>query len=346
MIWWGLESSCDDSALAVLDTAGALPEALVSSQIALHETYGGVVPELASREHLRNFPVLLEEALARGWPKPDRLAVTVGPGLAPCLAMGQSLARALGQSWQVPVHPVNHLRAHAYSPLIDRWLADPGHWDEAWSAFCPHLGLLVSGGNTLLFCLEGPGQITILAQTRDDAAGEALDKGAKLLGLPYPGGPHIERLAREGNPRAHHFPRGRRKGDDLFFSFSGLKTSLRYHLETLSEEAWRADLPHLCASYLEAVVEGLVEKVDFCLRRSEIPFRSLGLSGGVARNATLRQRLQALAEKHQLPFYLARPEHCGDNATMVAFAAMVENRENNPAPPLRLQPALPLDGHP
>lgn len=343
MVWWGLESSCDDSALAALDSSQGVLGELVSSQIALHETYGGVVPELASREHLRNFPLLLQKALDQGWPRPQALAVTVGPGLAPCLALGKALTSSLATAWDIPVFPVNHLRAHAYSPFLALWDQQPDAFFARWEDYLPHLGLIVSGGNTILFRLDTPGEIRILAQTRDDAAGEALDKGAKLLGLPYPGGPHIEKLARSGDPQAHPFPRGKNKGDDLFFSFSGLKTSLRYHLEKLSRTQWQEDLPHLCASYQEAVVDGLAGKVDRLLAREGRNIRSLGLSGGVARNQALRQRLQNLATCRSLPFLLARPEHCGDNAAMVAFTALLETTTVPNPLPLRIQPALTLD---
>ena len=190
---FALESSCDETAVAFFDPERGLTHEWVHSQIALHEAYGGVVPDLASREHLAHFGPLVARALAAvPAERISSIAVTKGPGLAACLAMGLSTAKALGLAWGVPVVGVNHLRAHAFSPFIALHAANPGAFDEVFAQLLPHLGLLVSGGNTALFSIDEARCIRLLASTMDDAAGEALDKGAKLLGLGYPGGPQVE----------------------------------------------------------------------------------------------------------------------------------------------------------
>ncbi len=316
----GIESSCDESALALFDDRSGVAGQWISSQISLHREYGGVVPDLASREHLQNFPELLRrmEADANG-AEYDRISVTLGPGLAGCLAMGIALARSLQLSSQVPLVGVNHLRAHVFSPFIPLHEDDPENFEVRLRSLMPHLGLLVSGGNTLLVHIDRDLHPKLLGGTVDDAAGEALDKGAKLLGLPYPGGPEIEKLAREGDSRAFAFPRAFSGQRTLKFSFSGLKTSLRYRLAEMPENEIIARRADLCASYQEAVVEALVSKTNQVLESAQVA--SLGLSGGVANNRSLRERLSRLAGERDIPFYAARPEHSGDNAAMIAFAA-------------------------
>jgi len=319
----GIESSCDESALAVFSPAEGLVGEWVSSQIDLHRLYGGVVPDLASREHLRNFPALcrlLKEEI--GWERITRVAVTNGPGLAGCLALGISLAKSLSVARGWPLVGINHLRGHAFSPFIDLHRQDPARFRERWRALTPHLGLLVSGGNTLLFSLDGEGTLRQLGSTVDDAAGEALDKGGKLLGLGYPGGPAIERIARQGDRHACRFPKSFPRPEDVKFSFSGLKTSLRYRLEKLGDSDLESILPDLCASYQEAVVEALVAKTGQVLEAG--PFRSVGLSGGVSNNQRLREALGEMAAGLEVPLLCARPEHTGDNAGMIAFAAYAD----------------------
>lgn len=335
-----LESSCDETAVAVFDPARGLADEWIHSQIALHEAYGGVVPDLASREHLQHFPPLLQRALGAVQPgQITKIAVTQGPGLAACLAMGLAAAKALGLAWEVPVVGVNHLRAHAFSPFIPLHAVNPAAFDAELAKLLPHLGLLVSGGNTALFTIDETRRIRLLASTMDDAAGEALDKGAKLLGLGYPGGPLVEKLAREGRADAFQFPKAVAQRSSLEFSFSGLKTSLRYQLEKMTPaeiEARRADL---CASYQAAVMDALVRKTKLALERgfaaSSAPstssgpttgsgFRSFGLSGGVANNQTLQAGLAAVARGGNVPLLVAQPAHTGDNAGMIAFAAWAE----------------------
>ncbi|HVU24342.1 MAG TPA: tRNA (adenosine(37)-N6)-threonylcarbamoyltransferase complex transferase subunit TsaD, partial [Opitutus sp.] len=302
----GLESSCDETAVAVFDPARGLTGEWVHSQIALHERHGGVVPDLATREHLRHFAPLLERALAAVDASEVReIAVTNGPGLAACLAIGVAAAKALALAWRVPVTGVNHLRGHVWSPFIAVHRGGPEAFDAKLGELLPHLGLVVSGGNTLLVVLDAERRVTVLASTRDDAAGEALDKGAKLLGLGYPGGPLIEKLAAGGRNDAFDFPRGIGRRDELDFSFSGVKTSLRYLIEKMPAaevEARRADL---CASYQQAVIDALVRKTRVALQDGEHDFRSLGVSGGVANNRGLRAALAHVAQQAQIPFLAA-----------------------------------------
>lgn len=319
----GIESSCDESALALFDPGVGMRGEWLHSQVALHGAYGGVVPDLASREHLKHFVPLLKAATGAIDPAAlTAIAVTRGPGLASCLAMGVSTAKALGLAWGVPVVGGNHLRGHAWSPFIPVHGADPAGFAAALDVLLPHLGLLVSGGNTVLFSLEAGGRIAPIASTLDDAAGEALDKGAKLLGLGYPGGPLIEAAARDGRRDAYGFPRGNNSRSTAEFSFSGLKTSLRYTIERMDDAAMRAALPDLCASYEEAVVDALAAKTARVLPGGA--YRSLGVSGGVANNRSLRAALDAVARDAGVRFLAAEPRHTGDNAAMIAFAAWMD----------------------
>jgi N6-L-threonylcarbamoyladenine synthase len=315
-----LESSCDETALAVFDPARGLTQELVHSQIALHERYGGVVPDLATREHLRHFPPLLERLRKDGGlAAVTTVAVTHGPGLAGCLAIGLAAAKALALERHVPLCGVNHLRGHAWSPFIALHAEDPAAFDTRLADLLPHLGLIVSGGNTLLFAIDRGRRIAVQSSTRDDAAGEALDKGAKLLGLGYPGGPLIERRAEAGRVDAYDFPRGIMPNGDLSFSFSGLKTSLRYLVEKMGTGEVSARLDDLCASYQQAVVDALVKKTAAALDRGG--YASLGLSGGVSNNRTLRAAMEKTARERGVAFHAAQPQHTGDNAGMIAFAA-------------------------
>lgn len=320
-----LESSCDETAVAIFDPARGLLGEWIYSQIKLHEKYGGVVPDLATREHLRNFSPLLERArIEVGFDRVETIAVTHGPGLAACLAIGVAAAKALGFALRRPVVGANHLRAHAWSPFIEVHQASPTDFGRRLDDLLPHLGLIVSGGNTLLFMLSADRSIRPISATRDDAAGEALDKGAKLLGLGYPGGPEIEKRARGGRSDAFAFPRGIERRDELDFSFSGLKTSLRYQLEKMPAAEVQAKLSDLCASYQQAVIDALVRKTFAALRAAEAPFRSIGLSGGVANNLALQTALESGARRASLPFFAAQSKHTGDNAGMIAFAAWAD----------------------
>lgn len=337
-----IESSCDESAIALFDPAQGLVGEWVYSQMAMHENYGGVVPDLATREHLRTVgPMLAALKDSHDLKSVTQVAVTHGPGLAGCLAIGTTVAKSLAVALDVPVLPVNHLRGHAFSPFMAVHAQAPEAFTMTMETLLPHLGLIVSGGNTILFRMEIDRKITLISTTRDDAAGEALDKGAKLLGLGYPGGPLVEQRALAGNPAAFDFPRGIGAKSDLDFSFSGLKTSLRYQLEKMSVDEIEAQMSDLCASYQQAVIDALHRKTKFALRTDE--YKSIGLSGGVANNRALRASIQALARRHELAFLAAQPKHTGDNAGMIAFAAWSDpGVEAAEVEQLEIAPGLPL----
>jgi N6-L-threonylcarbamoyladenine synthase len=269
-----------------------------------------VVPELASRNHVVQVMPVVDEALGRAGVGPegiDAIAVTSGPGLVGALLVGVQAAKALALAWGKPLVPVNHLEGH----LVAAFLSEP-------PPVFPYLGLVVSGGHTSLYAARGFGDYRLLGHTRDDAAGEAFDKGAKLLGLPYPGGVAIDRLAKEGDPAAIRFPKAIVKGADLDFSFSGLKTALLHHVKKrgVGEGSGLADL---CASYQEAIVRALVEKSFRAARR--LQFDRLVLSGGVAANSRLRAAVAAkAAEYEEMSIFLPPARLCTDNAAMIAVA--------------------------
>tara|TARA_B110000037_G_scaffold131640_1_gene149457 strand:- start:717 stop:1754 length:1038 start_codon:yes stop_codon:yes gene_type:complete len=324
-VWLAIESSCDESALALFDPKVGLRGEWVHSQIDKHQPFGGIVPDVASREHLAHFPGLLSTVLDQvGDDVPDRLAVTAGPGLAGCLALGMALAKALAVAWDRPLVGVNHLRGHVWSPFISMHGEAPEAFEQNFEGSLPHLGLIVSGGNTILFEIDADRSLRVIAETVDDAAGEALDKGAKLLGMPYPGGPLIEKLGAGGARDRFDFPRAFMNSGERKFSFSGLKTALRYTIEKIAPADLEATMPDLCASYEEAVVGALIGKTRQIIRRNPGRWRSLGLSGGVANNARLREGISALGETHEMPVYLAERHHTGDNAAMIAFAAWMD----------------------
>lgn len=339
------ESSCDESALAVFDSEKGIAAELVNTQIALHGQYGGVVPDLASREHLANFPALLERIAEKIVPAEiDAVAVTRGPGLAGCLALGIAYARAAAQLWNKPLIAVNHLRGHLFSSFIPLHEENPRAFSERCASLFPHLGLVVSGGNTLLVSVDADRRAEILAQTVDDAAGEAFDKGAKLLGMPYPGGALIEKQAKLARERGRFsFPHGENLKKGARFSFSGLKTSLRYRLEKMSDAELSAALPEICADYQDAIIAQLAGKVSSVLR--ERRFASLGISGGVSNNGALREAFSQIARKNRIPLLAAYPRHTGDNAAMIAFAAWFDAQLPAPVPelPITFAPSLPVD---
>ncbi|MGB0371853.1 MAG: tRNA (adenosine(37)-N6)-threonylcarbamoyltransferase complex transferase subunit TsaD [Opitutales bacterium] len=343
----GVESSCDESSLALVDPIeGVIVAEIVASQIDLHREYGGVVPDLASRAHLENFAYVFEQ-LKQACPevldKVTSIAVTRGPGLAGCLALGIAFAKSLAVALDVPVVGVNHLRGHLYSPFIPVWVESRSDWSKTYSSLLPHLGLIVSGGNTILAMVDESQAVSILAETVDDAAGEALDKGAKLLGMPYPGGPQIERVGREGDRTWHEFPLASKSKNDRRFSFSGLKTSLRYFLEKTPDSVIEDHLPDLCASYQYAVIRQLRVKTEQILKAFP-GIKSIGLSGGVANNRTLRAEMESLARKSGCPLLMAEGRHTGDNATMIAFAAWANPQGivDGALDELSFEPAWPL----
>ena len=346
MLVLGIESSCDETAAAVVRDGREVLSSAIHSQIASHRPYGGVVPEIASREHVGNFPVVVADAMARAqiaWPALDAIAVTHGPGLVSSLLIGLSGARALGQALGKPVWGVNHLEAHLAGMFLDPAAPPPA---EA----CPVLALMVSGGHSCLLEMLAVGHYRLLGQTLDDAAGECLDKGANLLGLGYPGGPVIERTAQGGNSDYVDFPRGLRRTKarrtdngldlELCFSFSGLKTALLYYLKNHPEDRER-HLADLAASYQEAVMDALVLRTDRAL--AETGARTLACVGGVAKNAVLRGKLETLAARHRARLLLTPIAYCTDNAAMVAAAAGLRELAGLGNPPaLEADPSLPL----
>ena len=304
-----IESSCDESAAAVFDGEGGLLAHEVFSQIDLHQIYGGVVPELASRDHVQRLLPMVDRVLARasGDGKPiEGVAYTAGPGLIGALLTGAALARSLAHAWAVPSLGVHHLEGHLLAPLLEP--VPPEY---------PHVALLVSGGHTMLIECAGIGRYTLLGETRDDAAGEAFDKSAKLLGLPYPGGPHLARLAETGRPSRHVFPRPMLDRPGLEFSFSGLKTAVLHAVraQPVASLQERADIAY---ALQDAVVDTLVAK---SLRALELTgLDVLVVSGGVSANRCLRAKLDAAAARVGARVYYPRLEFCTDNAAMIAVA--------------------------
>jgi N6-L-threonylcarbamoyladenine synthase len=304
-----IESSCDESAAAVFDGERGLLAHEVFSQIDLHQIYGGVVPELASRDHVQRLLPMVDRVLARAGEdgKPiEGVAYTAGPGLIGALLTGAALARSIAHAWAVPSLGVHHLEGHLLAPLLE---PDPPSY--------PHVALLVSGGHTMLIECAGVGRYTLLGETRDDAAGEAFDKSAKLLGLPYPGGPHLARLAESGRPSRYLFPRPMLDRPGLEFSFSGLKTAVLHAVRALpnADDQERADI---ALALQDAVVDTLVAKSLRAVAHTGLD--TLVVSGGVSANRCLRERLEAAAAKHGVRVYYPRLEFCTDNAAMIAVA--------------------------
>ena len=305
-----IESSCDESAAAVLDARAGLLAHELFSQIELHRTYGGVVPELASRDHVRRLLPLVERALQRAGTAASELhgvAYTAGPGLIGALLTGAALARSLAFAWGLPAIGVHHLEGHLLAPRLE---PEPPPF--------PHLALLVSGGHTLLIEVAGIGRYRVLGASRDDAAGEAFDKSAKLLGLPYPGGPQLAQIAADGRPCAFTFPRPMLDRAGLEFSFSGLKTAVRHALQgrDLTPQL-RADVAR---AVQEAIVDTLIAKALRALEYSGLTV--LVVSGGVSANHLLRERLTAAAAGAGARVYYPRIEFSTDNAAMIAVAGL------------------------
>ncbi len=337
----GIETSCDETAASVVRDGREVLSSVVFSQIPLHRPYGGVVPEIASRSHLEKIQEVIDEAVARAFPDApapwvgiDAIAVTYGPGLASSLIVGLNAAKGLAVQLNKPLVCINHIEAHLHSVFLDKPLTADVY---------PMLGLVVSGGHTAWIECSAPGAYRILGQTLDDAAGEAFDKAAKLLGLSYPGGPAIDRAAQQATGKNKFvFPSGRVQADnpnlfgmqaELCVSFSGLKTAL---LRTIQKLPVLTDelIADLAAAYQEAVVSALVTRTETALLGQR--YKALVVGGGVSLNRLLRGRLQALADVRGCPLFLAEPKYCGDNAAMIA--GLAEQQIS-----LRKQDALALD---
>ena len=307
-----LESSCDDTAAAVLGRHGQVLSSVSHSQDAIHERYGGVVPEVASRAHVERMSAVIEEALREAQCSVTDLrgvAVTVGPGLIGALLVGVQTAKAIAWAHKLPLYPVNHLHGH----LAAAWLSDP-------DAPFPMVSLVASGGHTMLVRVDSYSAFSLLGQTLDDAAGEAFDKGARLLGLGYPGGRELDLLAEKGDDGRYSFPIGLKNSDSHDFSFSGVKTALYYLLRDMGAQQRAANAADVAASYRQAIVTALVEK---SLKAAErVNAKTIAVTGGVAANSLLRKRLVEEGGKAGLHVVVPSLAYCTDNAAMIGAAAL------------------------
>ena len=303
----GIETSCDETSVAVVEDGRDVLSNVIHTQTDLHKDFGGVVPELAARDHLERLPSLLDLALEKAGVRPgdlDLLAVTRGPGLVGCLLVGVGVGEGLATAWGKPITGVNHLWGHIYAALLTRPDLEP-----------PLLGLVVSGAHSDLVRMPEHGRFEVIGRTRDDAAGEAFDKAARMLGLGFPGGPALDRLARKGDPKRQPLPQPSLPG--LEYSFSGLKTALLYRLRDLGESVTEQDRADLAASFERSVVESLLEKLDQALDGT--PSSEVVVAGGVAANTLLRKRAaEVVGNRARLT--IPPLELCTDNAAMIAAA--------------------------
>jgi N6-L-threonylcarbamoyladenine synthase len=321
MIVLGIESSCDETGVALYDTERGLLSHALHSQIAMHQEYGGVVPELASRDHVKRAIPLLTEALSNAnitKQNIDAIAFTQGPGLAGALLVGSSVACGLGLALGKPMIGIHHLEGHLLSPLL---ASAPPEF--------PFIALLVSGGHTQLMRVDGVGSYILLGESLDDAAGEAFDKSAKLLGLDYPGGPAISRLALGGDPSVHHFPRPMLHSKDFNFSFSGLKTAVLTAVKKYPENLTDLDKANVARGFVDAIVDVLVAKSITALKQTGL--KRLVIAGGVGANQQLRAALNAAAvasNKRRFQVFYPELEFCTDNGAMIAFAGAMRLKKN------------------
>lgn len=337
MIVLGVESSCDETGIALYDTQRGLLSHALYSQVAMHEQYGGVVPELASRDHIRRAIPLLQQVLSEGnaaLNEIDAIAYTQGPGLAGALLVGASVACGLGLALNAPMLGVHHLEGHLLSPLL---ASNPPKF--------PFVALLVSGGHTQLMRVDGVGQYSLLGETLDDAAGEAFDKSAKLLGLGYPGGPAISRLAESGDPAVYQLPRPMLHSKNLNFSFSGLKTAVLTLVKKQSSAMGEQDKANIARAFVDALVEVLVVKCLAALKQTGL--NRLVIAGGVGANLQLRSALDSAALKRRFKVFYPELEFCTDNGAMIAFAGAMRLQVNPEAAQrdytFNVRPRWPLD---
>ncbi|MBU0674642.1 MAG: tRNA (adenosine(37)-N6)-threonylcarbamoyltransferase complex transferase subunit TsaD [Proteobacteria bacterium] len=310
MILLGIESSCDETAAALLANGRNVLASVINSQIDVHARYGGVVPELASRQHVRNILPVVRETLDQAGitlDQVDGIVVTQGPGLVGCLLVGFSFAKAVSLVRRIPMLGVDHLAGHLLSVFLGD---DPPEF--------PFVAMVASGGHTSLFKVTSHTQFQLVGRTRDDAAGEAFDKVAKLLGLGYPGGPVISRLASDGDCEKIQFPRARLGPGSLDFSFSGLKTAVANHIHKTTEHGESLNIPDVCASFQEAVVDVICEKSLEAARMNQCD--QIVLAGGVAANPRLRLRLKEQGTQQGISVHPAPLSYCTDNAAMIAYA--------------------------
>jgi N6-L-threonylcarbamoyladenine synthase len=310
MLLLGIETSCDDTATAVVENGRHVRASVSTNQDAFHAKYGGIVPEIASRQHVALLSAAVEDAVDRAGialDAIDGIAVTRGPGLIGSLVVGVAAAKALAFAIGKPLYGVNHLHGHIFAPFLDR--------DDV--PQYPFLALLVSGGHSQLVEVESPTRMRIIGRTKDDAAGEAYDKTARLLGLGFPGGPALDKLAKNGNAQAIAFPRHRADPGTLDMSFSGLKTAVRYYVE--SDEGASAEKADVAASFQAAVVDVLMQRLSAAFERRA--YTSVVLSGGVAANSALQAALRDWGARNGIPAFVPPPKYCTDNAAMIAAAA-------------------------
>lgn len=320
MLVLGIETSCDETAAAVIKDGSNILANVIADQIEVHSKYGGVVPELAGRSHIEKIHRVIQKALDEaGVPLSDidLIAVTRGPGLVSSLLVGLNTAKGMAYAAGIPIIAVNHLEGHLLAVFLQE------------SVQFPYLSLGVSGGHTDLYRVEDFGKYQLLGRTRDDAAGEAFDKVAKMMGLGYPGGPIIERLARTGNPKAHRFPRAYLEKDSLDFSFSGVKTSVRNLLGKRQRGEVEISNEDIAAAFQEAVIEVLVDKLMTAGRQTGLT-RGV-VTGGVASNSALREAMQSAGDRHGLQIFFPKPVFCTDNAAMIACAGYHCHRQQSPA---------------
>jgi N6-L-threonylcarbamoyladenine synthase len=318
MLILGIESSCDETAAAVLADGKILLSSVINSQIDIHALYGGVVPELASRQHIRNISYVVDSALQEAnvsLEQIDGLAVTEGPGLIGCLLVGHTYAKALSLVRKIPMVGVDHLSGHLLSIFLGDTIPE-----------FPYIAMVASGGHSSIFMAEGAENFKLLGRTRDDAAGEAFDKVAKLLGLGYPGGPVISKLAEAGNGKAIDFPRAWLGKDSLDFSFSGLKTAVANYVNKQKNKNIEINIPDVCASFQEAIVEVIATKTILAARQTGC--KSIVLAGGVAANPRLREVMAQRGQKEGLSVFLTPLQFCTDNAAMIALAGHLKFKNN------------------
>ncbi|WP_413944796.1 tRNA (adenosine(37)-N6)-threonylcarbamoyltransferase complex transferase subunit TsaD [Bdellovibrio sp. HCB-162] len=314
-----IETSCDDTSVAIVDRGGWVHSVVAASQDLEHEMYGGIVPEIAARNHSIALIPLIEEALKKAnmkWSDIQGIAVTNRPGLIGALIVGLVTAKSLAQAKKIPFLGVNHLEGHLLAPFLkDSQYAPPEDFDY------PYVGLAISGGHTSLYQIKGLGDYRVLGATKDDAAGECFDKFAKMAGLGFPGGVRIDQMAKTGNPQAFEFPRSMIHDETFDMSFSGLKSSGQRMLEQLGPELVQEQLPDLCASFQEAIVDVLIAKLD----RAAKVYRAkrVILTGGVSANSRLRARAEEWAQKKGLSLVVPPIRYCTDNAAMIGYAGIL-----------------------
>ncbi len=327
-----IESSCDETGVSVVRKEGVelrVLSELVASQANIHKATGGVVPEVAAREHLAVIGPMIQSAMKQAGIDQhgiDGIAVTIGPGLMPALAVGVQAAKTLAFVWRKPIVPVHHIEGHIYSALLAG--EDPNSYTallasqqvQALDSAMPALGLVVSGGHTMLIEVTDHLTYSTLGQTKDDAAGEVFDKVARMLSLPYPGGPHVSALAEQGDAKAYDFPRPMRHSGDLHFSYSGLKTAVLYQLQSIGETVSDQDRASIAASFEAAVIDSLAAKLVQAAKQKQ--YRTVLLAGGVAANKRLRARMQEEADALGVSLRIAPQALCGDNATMIGQAGV------------------------